>query len=675
MAELINSEAATIERRLERSLSSTRILAQEIRQNHGLFDGFEEYADEVIATIGGISNLQLAPDGIIKFIHPLKGNEKAIGHNILKDDKRKKEALLALRERNMTLAGPFKLIQGGVGIVGRNPVFILDHTSKKESFWGFASALIFLDELLRVTALDELEKKGYSFELSRIHPDTGKKETFARSDDGIKEHSSSVSIQVPNGQWFLRMSAPSGVSSTWFGAGYILSILISAAITALVRNTLRQPEILKQVVSEKTKELNFLAHHDHLTGLPNRLALRDAVERVSVEYSRYKFSAALIMLDLDEFKQINDLCGHDVGDEVLKATAERIRESIRSTDVAARLGGDEFGILIQHAESVSDVEHVIHLILQKIKEPLSIHDQVFKVSASIGIAFIPDDGRDYMSAYKHADMAMYEAKNAGKNRFCFYNEELQHQAVERINLQQELDRAFKNNEFDLYFQPIIQLSDKSICGYEALIRWNHSEKGVLPPSCFIEVAEHSHKIIKLGYWVVDEACRIIKEHSLDVRISINLSPKQFSDPNLIKKIQESLDRYQVKPEQLELEITESCFIDDFDVAIETMKKLSGLGISLSLDDFGTGYSSLSLLQQLPVQKLKIDRSFVNDIPHDGRDRSIVQGMTFMAHELDLIVVAEGIETSEQLKIIEELGCDFGQGYFFSKPLPSNEGLV
>lgn len=672
MSELINAQASSIERRLSRSLSATRILAQEVQQNGGLFEGFEAYAEEIIRSTEGISNLQLAPDGVIKLIHPLKGNERAIGHDILKDDRRKHEALMALQEQHMTLAGPFELIQGGVAVIGRNPVFLTDPATERKYFWGFASALIFLDDLLAVTDLDDLAEKGYAYELSRIHPDSQQEEVFARSEKTVQAHTIAVSIRVPNGEWKLRMSAPTPVSSLWYMGGYLLSVLVAAVIVLLLRKILIQPQLLQDIVNQQTRELQYQAYHDPLTGLPNRVQLKEAVVRILNEYARYKFAGALLMIDLDDFKQVNDLCGHDAGDQVLQVVAQRIQNCVRKTDMVARIGGDEFGVLIQHAESVREVNHAIQSILAVIHEPIVLDKQTFTVSASIGIAFVPQDGDDYMSVYKHADMAMYAAKDAGKNKFSFYNDTLQVHAVERIQIQNDFARAIARDELQLYLQPIVDLHSHQVNGYEALVRWHHPQRGLLAPGHFIPIIENSHCIIDLGYWVVAQACRLIREHQLTVNVSVNLSPKQFRATGLVSAPETILRQYDVNPQQLELEVTESCFIDDIEEAIATLHQLRGLGLSLSLDDFGTGYSSLSLLQRLPVQKLKIDRSFVRDLVSDERDKNIVQGLNMMAHKLNLTVVAEGIESPEQLHILQAMGCDLGQGFYFSKPAPFSQ---
>lgn len=669
IAEIVRTQSAALERRLERSLSSTRILAQEVRQHGGLFPDFEAFSEEIIQTIGGISNLQLAPNGVIHSIYPLAGNEKAIGHNILKDDERRKEALLALDERYMTLAGPFELIQGGIAVIGRNPIFLKDDATGKESFWGFASALVYLDDLLQVTDLKNYEEAGYAFELFREHPDTGELVTIASSAKEVNRNEIQTTIEVPNSEWYLRMSEPTPLTSAAYWSALLISIALSAVITLLIRKILQQPSVLRSVVDSQTKELRHLAHHDPLTDLPNRAKLKDAVERSINQNRRYGTPTSLLMIDLDDFKPINDLFGHEIGDYVLQVISERVLACTREVDTVARMGGDEFAVLLEHAGSVSEITRCVTSILEEIRKPIELTDQSHSLSASIGIVTIPDDGDDFTSLYRHADLAMYAAKSAGKNSFVFYDKSLQEEAVNRINTQKELERALKNNELLLYLQPIVSISDEKTVSYELLMRWNHPEKGLIPPGQFIPIAEESNIIFDLSYWAIEECCRLIRDNNIRVPLSVNLSPKQFKHPDLVSRVRECMSKYKIPASQIEIELTESCFIESFDYAISTMNHLLELGISISLDDFGTGFSSLTLLQRLPVSKLKIDRSFINDIHCDKRDEQIVQALIWMARNLDLQVVAEGIELPEQLSLLRGMNCDLGQGYYFSKPLP------
>lgn len=674
MSELVNAQASAIERRLERSLSSTRILAQGVHQYHGMIPDFETYANEVLNAVGGVSNLQLAPAGVIRAIHPLKGNEKAIGHNIFKDDMRLKEAMLAIGERRLTLAGPFELIQGGIGIIGRNPIYFSDENGQQ--FWGFASALIYLQDLLKVTELDSLKERGYSYQLKRLHPDSGKSVMFAGSDSPLTEDTYKVAINIPNGFWELIISRSESIPIWYSSIGYIVSILSALLIAGITNYVLHQPEKLTLIVNEKTAELEQLAYHDHLTGLANRRYLSTRLNKILQKYSRYKKSAVLMYLDLDDFKKVNDSMGHDAGDTLLREIADRLKSCVRSNDMVCRLGGDEFGILLLDTESISDVSRIAKKLIAKIEQPVILGNQSIDISTSIGITVIPEDGDNVTSILRNADMAMYSAKKAGKRSFCFYDESLQRKAVARLKLEHDLCVAITNEQFVLHYQPIISLQTQELTGYEALIRWQHPLKGLLYPDAFIGVAEETSKIIKIGYWVIKEACLQIKQNELNsmphYRFSINLSPKQFMDPFLLNNIRNIVRDTQIDPQLLEFEITESCIMENVDNTIATLAQFKLMGISVSIDDFGTGYSSFALLKKLPVDKLKIDKSFVDDLETDRNDQKIVHGLISMAHKLHLVVVAEGIETEAQQQLLKSYQCNLGQGYLFSKPLPMNQ---
>ncbi|MEH6578452.1 MAG: EAL domain-containing protein [Amphritea sp.] len=674
MSELANSQASAIERRLSRSLSATRILAQGIRQNRGLFDGFESYADEVLQAVEGVSNLQLAPDGIIRYIHPLKGNEKAIGHNILRDDRRRKEAMQAIKEHRLTLAGPFELVQGGVAIIGRNPVYLPSENG--EQFWGFASALIFLQDLLKFTELDPLGSKGYSYQLSRINPNTGMDEVFSSSATALTKDSYAVSVNVPNSSWQLIMSRSLPTPKWRSTTGYIASLLAGFLLAWIAYYVLQQPEKLRRIVNEKTHELERLAYHDHLTELANRRYLSEQLARVIREYARYGKPAVLMYLDLDDFKRVNDSMGHDAGDSLLRQIADRLNGCVRSSDLVARLGGDEFGILLLDSESVRDVSRIAEKLIETIEQPVMLRNKSFVVSTSVGITMIPADGEDVASILRNADMAMYSAKKAGKRNFSFYDKSLQSEAVAKLQLEDDLGVAVNQQQFVLHYQPIIELSSGELNGYEALIRWQHPERGLLYPDKFIGVAEESGMIVDIGYWVIQAVCNQIKlsesDSSPHSRFSINLSPKQFKDPLLLENIRNIVRKADVDASLLELEVTESSVMEDVDDAIATLAQLKEMGISVAIDDFGTGYSSLALLKHLPVDRLKIDRSFIRDLETDRNDKKIVQGVISMAHKLQLNVVAEGIENETQLQLLKHYQCDLGQGYLFSKPLPMDQ---
>ncbi|WP_233152805.1 bifunctional diguanylate cyclase/phosphodiesterase [Motiliproteus sp. MSK22-1] len=675
MNDIVGAEASAIERRLSRSLSTTYILAQEIKRNNGIFENFESYAEEVISTIGGVSNLQLAPSGIIRQIYPLGGNEKAIGHNILNDDDRRREAQLAVAEKRLTLAGPFELLQGGVAVIGRNPVFL--NQGGVEEFWGFASALIYLDDLLDVTELRNLERRGYSYQLSRLHPDSGSVNVFARSQQALSGNSLSVAVNVPNSQWTLTMSRnpPGSIISRTFW-GYLASLLVACVLVYLLYSVLQHPLKLQREITEKTQILDDMLSYDNLTGLPNRHLLSKILANTIAESEHYYTQAAFLFFDLDDFKRINDSMGHDAGDHLLKQIAERLRDAVREEDVVARLGGDEFGMLLQNVESETQVATIADEVLAVMEEPVKIESREYTISTSIGIVMIPSDGSQVPTLFQNADMAMYAAKKEGKRTFCFYNEEMQASVLQQLRIEEELQGALDNHQFSLNYQPLVDLVDDCVCGYEALIRWYHPERGMIYPDSFIPVAEETGKIVDIGYWVIRETCEFIKLRKLrgevSVRIAVNLSTKQFNDPNLVSFITQVLEDTGVEPRLLGIEITETILMKDVGDAIMKLDQLKGKGITVSIDDFGTGYSSLAQLKRLPVDTLKIDRSFVMDMDSDWSDRMIVEGVIAMAHKLLLRVVAEGIESEKHLALLKKYGCDVGQGYLFGKPVPADD---
>ncbi len=674
LSEIANSEATAIERRLSSSLSTTHILAIEIQQNNGEFNDFDSYAQAVIDSIGGVSNLQLAPNGIIKNIYPLQGNEKALGHNILRDDLRSSEAQMAIEQRRLTLAGPFELVQGGIAIIGRNPVFI--KVQGKDTFWGFTSALIFLDKLLAVTKLEQLENKGYRYQLSRIHPDSKKAEIFARSKHDLDPFPQSTQIKVPNANWTVTISRP--MPTLWSdSATYSISILLGGLIAWLVSYILLQPELLQRKVQKKTAELEQLAFYDPLTGLSNRRMLSQKLQQfLSTVDNNNK--AALLYLDLDDFKRINDSMGHNSGDHLLLKIASRLNKIVKKGDLVSRLGGDEFAILLFNTDSINNVSKIAKRLVKAVKKPVFIDERRFVISTSIGITLIPKDGKDAQSLLRNADMAMYVAKNAGKNGFSFFHQQLHQQAIEKHRIESELSNAIKRQELLLYYQPLIDLTTGKVKSFEALIRWQHPTDGLVTPDRFIGIAEESGLIVEIGYWVIREACQMINkgkvEHQQQLTIAVNLSPKQFMDPNLLENIQNILQDIDIPPHCLEIEITESSLMTDVTDAVDILEQLRTIGIKVAIDDFGTGYSSLAQLKKLPVDKLKIDQSFISSLASDQSDQKIVQAIIIMAHTLQIDVVAEGIETQQQLDLLKSKKCNIGQGYFFSRPVPFEQAL-
>ncbi len=426
-----------------------------------------------------------------------------------------------------------------------------------------------------------------------------------------------------------------------------------------------------------TARIEFLAYHDPLTELPNRQLARDRLEQAMARTRREEDGHfALLFVDLDQFKGINDALGHTVGDSLIRAAAERLQENVRETDTVSRQGGDEFLIMLTGEVEMHIVSGVCTKLLEALSRPFNVDGHVLSVSASIGVSMYPDDGEDFDTLMKKADMAMYSAKDAGRNTYRFFAEQMNVDVMDRILVRNGLLRALEHGEFVLHYQPQVELSTGRIIGLEALIRWQHPDLGLVPPDRFIPVAESSGLIVEMGHWVLHEACRQLRvwrnELGLnDLIMAVNISVLQFSRGNLEEAVVAALQESGIPPSALELELTESVLLKEAEQALEVMRRLRARGVKMSIDDFGTGYSSLSYLKQLPVDKLKIDRSFVKDVTLDSDDAAIAHAVISLAHILGLRVIAEGVENEEQLAFLHTRDCDQYQGYFFSRPLPAD----
>ncbi len=417
-------------------------------------------------------------------------------------------------------------------------------------------------------------------------------------------------------------------------------------------------------------QVEHLAYHDQLTALPNRGLFMTRLTTALSQAMRHRYKVAVLFLDLDRFKEINDSLGHSAGDMLLKSAAQRIRASVRETDTVARFGGDEFTILIPIIGRVEDAGRIAANIIEALREPIRIGDRDIVVTTSVGIAIYPLDGEDAETLVRNADTAMYGAKQQGRDAYRLYAAAMNSRSLERLELENRLRLALRNNELTLYYQPLMDLRDGSVFGLEALIRWNHPDLGLLLPDKFIATAEVSGLIVPIGKWVLREACKQARNwlnQGLDLVVSVNLSPRQFAQPDLVFQVQSALAEAQLPAGNLELEITESSAMHDVEQTIRVLRELKRLGVRISIDDFGTGYSSLSYLKKFPVDTVKLDQSFVRDItePQDG---AIASGIISMAHNLSLLVLAEGVETEGQLNFLRRNDCDRLQGFLFSVPL-------
>lgn len=432
------------------------------------------------------------------------------------------------------------------------------------------------------------------------------------------------------------------------------------------------------ITERKQHEAKLLhqASHDSLTGLPNRALLRDRIEQAIAKARREGTQMAVVFVDLDHFKLINDSLGHHVGDRLLLEVAARLTSCVRSHDSVARQGGDEFVLVLTEQHGDNEILSIVSRLLETISLPWMNNGQDYGLSCSIGISCYPQDGEDPDTLLRCADAAMYEAKASGRSRYHFYTPELNDAISERLELENHLRHALERDEFRVYYQPRIDTASGHIIGAEALIRWECPEKGLISPDSFIPIAEETGLIVSIGQWVLQEACRQNSAWQRaglpPISVSVNLSPIQFRHAGLVKSVAAALQQANLSPAFLELELTESFVMHDAEQINGAMKSLKSLGVDISVDDFGTGYSNLSYLKRFPVDRLKVDKSFVRDIDTDPDDAAIVRAIITLGHSLNLKVVAEGVETQAHLAFLQQHGCDELQGYFFSRPVPASE---
>ncbi len=424
------------------------------------------------------------------------------------------------------------------------------------------------------------------------------------------------------------------------------------------------------------ERIHYLAHHDALTGLINRFSLEERLSQAIHTAERNKTQLALIFIDMDRFKLINDTLGHAAGDDLLIEVANRLKQSVRESDIVARLGGDEFVIVLTEIKDSLSAAPIARSIIKKLGELYIINNQNVFSSPSMGISLFPSDAYDADSLLKNADSAMYHAKEQGRNNYQFFTESLNTDANDRLKLENDLRFAIENNQFVLFYQPQMCCVEKNFCGVEALVRWVHPQQGMIAPDKFIPIAEETRLIIPLGMWVLEEACRQLsewkKQYNKPIKMAVNISAQQLQDSELVEKIKFLIDKYAIQNGELELEITESTAMRNPDEAILVLRKIRDLGVELAIDDFGTGYSSLAYLKLLPIDTLKLDRTFVSDLEFDNDDAEISAAALALAHNLGLSVVAEGVETEAQEKFLMEHKCETLQGFYFSKPLPASE---
>jgi diguanylate cyclase (GGDEF)-like protein len=803
---LASDHAHAIQSTMERALSSTYSIAAMVRQGKGNVPDFEGVANEMLPWYPGVAILGLSPDGVIKRVAPLAGNEKSIGFDQLQDPIQGREARLAKETGHLTLAGPLQLVQGGLGVVGRLPIF-LESTDGKPQFWGLTYAVIRFPQALADGRLPQLTQRGLDYALWRINPDTGQKFIIAASTTRSLESPVERSLEVPNGQWTLSVAPRNGwVNSTEIGSKVLLAFAFSLLLTyaakllmelkanergqeALIalrtgeiaasqsnlKATLEAiPDVMLEVGLDGTyhdyhaprsntsfppaafflgkkvtdvlpaeaaqavmaalheanqcghsegkefplttengtfwfeisltkkaggnaadprfivlsrnvtqrkaseDEINKLAFYDALTGLPNRRLMLDRLRQALSVSARSGRRGALLFIDLDNFKTLNDTQGHDMGDLLLQQVAQRLTQCMRQGDTVARLGGDEFVVMIEELSDCRDdaaaqAENIGEKILAAISQPCPLAGVDYLVTPSIGITLYADHQQSTDELLKQADLAMYQAKSAGRNTLRFFDPAMQSVVTARVGLETDIRNGILRGQFQLYYQPQIN-RDGATVGAEVLLRWPHPERGMISPAEFIPLAEDTGLILPLGNWVLETGFTQLGVWAQDERtrhltLSINVSARQFRQPDFVPYILDLITYTGVNPKRVKLELTESLLVDNVEETTAKMIALKKIGVGFSLDDFGTGYSSLSYLKRLPLDQLKIDQSFVCDLMTDPNDAAIALAVITLGHSLGLNVIAEGVETQAQHDYLHRQGCDAYQGYLLGRPMP------
>jgi diguanylate cyclase (GGDEF)-like protein len=655
----------------------------------------------------GFTDYQIHPDGDRKVYTPVLlrepfdgSNRRAFGFDMYSEPVRRKAMELARDSGKAALTGRVQLVvddkgQKAASIIMYLPIY--EHTAtptnveaRRIALTGYVFAPFRIAELIESTLGERLEKAGLDLELfDSVAID---KQTLIYDRDGRPHYlekrfrsmfTRQETIELGGQTWTLslhtlpafELAIDRTKSSLILGGGALLSLLVFGFLYSVATqhaNVHSQASKLTQDLQRSEERFRHLAYHDPLTGLPNRALLHDHGARALGRARRGNNHVAILFIDLDRFKTINDSLGHSVGDALLKEVSLRIRQTVRDFDTVARMGGDEFVVLLTDLHDPASAGSVAQHILDSLSKVTVIDGHELHVTPSIGVSLFPDDGNDFSELLKYADSAMYRAKENGRNGYQFFTNEIDTLAHGRLTLENGLRRALENEEFELHYQPQIAIEGGAIVGTEALLRWRHPQRGLIMPDEFIPVAEDSGLIIPIGEWVLRTACAKYAEWRRiglpPIRLAINISARQLRQKNLAQMVREVLTEHGIRPADLELEITETSLVQNTDGAAVALRELKALGVMLSLDDFGTGYSSLSYLRRFPIDVLKIDRSFVRDISTDPSDAVLVRAIIDLAHSLGMTTVAEGVESSTQLYFLRSHHCNFAQGYFIGKPI-------
>ncbi|MFB9279383.1 putative bifunctional diguanylate cyclase/phosphodiesterase [Cohnella cellulosilytica] len=641
---------------------------------------FRSFAADFMNGIPGIRNFSIYPDGIATLIYPAEGNDNVLGMDLFHhpDPEIRSNAERTMRTERMTVLGPRELTQSGLGLLSRQSVYYNDR------FWGFVSAVLDIDPILQEVDLYNGDK-GINFAVRA-------NSLILMGDPQLFEETSIIKkLELSDGEWEMaavpnreKLESVAAKSRIFQAvcAGSLLLLLYflyvqltqQARLQQLVAERTHNLEIANKTLESTFAQLSVAAYRDVVTGLNNRTYFNEQLEQKIESNRQSGDTLALLYLDLDHFKMINDSYGHLYGDMMLREVGKRLVELSLPEAEISRIGGDEFTVILPRIANMEQLRQIAHQVRELFQTPFPLRDTEHFMTTSIGIALFPMHAQNSADLIRNADLAMYRAKDEGKNLFRIYDVSLNPNAEETMEIKNSLRVALDKDEFMVYYQPQIEVRSGKIVGLEALIRWKHTKRGMIPPSSFIPIAEETGMIVPIGERVLRLVCaqsRAWQQAGLPpIRIAVNLSARQFAQKNLPARIGAILDEYDLDPRHIELEITENLAMkEDMQPALHTLRDR---GFTISIDDFGTQYSSLNYLKLLPVDKIKIDRSFVSGIARERKDEAIIVAMLLIARRLNLTVIAEGVETSEQLAFLEENECHEIQGFIFSKPRPAEQ---
>ncbi len=626
---------------------------------------------------------RIDPDLVIRWVEPLEGNEAALGFNSGFNAERRDALQQALQQGSLSVSGVISLAQGGPGLVVYAPI------GAGEANNGFIAGVFRMEQLsedlirpgIRQNfSLELIEANEIAYSLPATYP------TQTRFSHTTEMHLPSIewALRVrPTTEWVERYRSAwpwvTFISMVSLGVLASLTILLAQLIFKRNRALLRTQQELEEEIDQRVaiqQDLARLESTDSLTGLANRRFFMEDLQHTLSQADRQMRQVALIMMDLDRFQMLNDSLGHHVGDALLVQVARRLDLLSDEGIMVGYSGGDEFMICQQHVESIDDVIHLLGQIKACFKEPFPVEGESHQITATMGVAVYPQSGLDADTLLRNADVALYRAKEQGRNTYQFYTEGMQEREVRRLELDKDLSEALARNQFELYYQPQLDLTTGHTTSVEALIRWNHPERGLVLPGDFIPLAEENGRIREIGRWVIRAACQQLQQWQgtplSTLGIAINLSGQELAEPDLPDYLSQCFAEFGVAPGQLEIELTEESFIANIEHNHTQLQRISDLGVKLALDDFGVGYSSLGYLRDFTVDLIKIDRSFITYVTRKYDDSVITRAVINLAHNLGIRVVAEGVETEEQLQFLRQHQCDLIQGYLISRPVPAAE---